>query len=249
MSAPPVLRVVAVDDEPPARDLVRQYLEECRGYELAALAADAFAAVRAIDEHRPEILVLDIQMPKVDGFELLELLPDRPEVIFATAYDEYAIRAFEVEAVDYLLKPFSRERLEEALERARARIEAGEGPDLDRLARRAARARGPLERLLVREGSRVHVIARGEIDYVEARDDYVVIHAGGVGHRKKQTLTELEERLGGEPFVRVHRSYLLNLDRLAGLESYAKDSRVAFLEDGRRLPVSRSGYARLRRHL
>ncbi len=202
--------------------------------------------MKAVEEHRPDLLLLDVQMPKLNGFEVLELLSFRPRVIFITAYDEYALKAFEVDAVDYLLKPFPAERLGQALERARERIAGGQEQTLDGLVGRAGAEREAPARLLVREGARIHVLAAEQIDYVESQDDYVVIRAGELRLRKKQTLGEVEARLSRAGFVRIHRCYLLNLERLDRLESYAKDSRVAFLADGTRLPVSRSGYARLR---
>jgi two-component system LytT family response regulator len=247
------IRLVVVDDEPPARDLIRQYLDGREEYEIAAFCRDGFEAVKAVDELRPEILLLDVQMPKLNGFEVLELLEEPPQVIFTTAHDEFALRAFEVAAVDYLLKPFEADRLLEALARARARLEVDtdapqasvsrEGGERLRQARIAEQ--GPAARLLVRDGVSVRVIPRGEIDYLEARDDYVIIHATAGTFRKKQPLGELEELLG-DGFVRIHRGYLVQLDRLREIEPYAKDSRVAFLAEGTRLPVSRAGYARLR---
>jgi two-component system, LytTR family, response regulator len=247
------IRLVVVDDEPPARDLVRQYLEGCDGYEIVAFCRDGFEAVKAVDEHSPEILLLDVQMPKLNGFEVLELLEEPPQVIFTTAHDEYALRAFEVAAVDYLLKPFEADRLIQALARARARLEVEtDAPETslpressDRLRQARNAEQGPAARLVARDGASVRVIPRGEIDYLEARDDYVLIHATPGTFRKKQPLGELEELLG-DGFVRIHRGYLVQLDRLREIEPYAKDSRVAFLADGTRLPVSRTGYARLR---
>lgn len=188
-------------------------------------------------------------MPKLDGFEVLELITHHPQVVFTTAHDEHALRAFEVRAVDYLLKPFNEERFGEALERARERIERGERQPLESLARAKREESGELDRILVREGARIHVVDRDAIDYLESEDDYVVIHAGKLRLRKKQPLSELEALLDPDSFVRIHRCYLLNVSRLARIEPYAKDSRVAFLRDGTRLPVSRSGYARLKQLL
>jgi two-component system LytT family response regulator len=257
------LRVLVVDDEAPARALAAEYLAAEPGVELAGECANGFEAVRAVGDLDPDVLLLDVQMPKLDGFEVLELLGPRPRgrpaVVFATAFDEYAIRAFEVRAVDYLLKPFAAERLREALGRARERLgrgaagdSAGSGgagePPPDPLADLATAARGgrPIDRILVRDGSRIHVIPAAQLDYAEARGDVVRLKAGGEEHRKSQTLAELEARLDPARFVRIHRAYLLNVERLARLELYAKDSRVAILADGTKLPVSRAGYARLR---
>ncbi|HSL23592.1 MAG TPA: LytTR family transcriptional regulator DNA-binding domain-containing protein [Vicinamibacterales bacterium] len=242
------LTAVIVDDEAPARMVLKEYLAGHADIRLAAECANGFEAVKAVTEHHPDLLFLDVQMPKLDGFEVLELLSgalDRTAVVFATAYDEYALRAFEVHAVDYLLKPYSAERFNEALARARARLgrEAPAGPPAAAAAE--ARRRRTLERVLIRDGAQVHVLSIDAIDYVEAQDDYVAFHAGGRSHLKEQTLADVESALDPTRFVRVHRSYIVNVERIARVELYAKDSRVAILADGSRLPVSRSGYQRL----
>ena len=242
------LTAVIVDDEAPARMVLKEYLAAYEDIALAAECANGFEAVKAVTEHRPDLLFLDVQMPKLDGFEVLDLLAgalDRTAVIFATAYDEFALRAFEVHAVDYLLKPYSVERFGEALVRARARLgrETPAAPPRQ-LADEARRGRA-LERILIRDGAQVHVIPVDQIDYVEAQDDYVAFRAGGKTHLKEQTLAELEQALDASRFVRVHRSYIVNVERIARVELYAKDSRVAILRDGSRLPVSRAGYQRL----
>jgi two-component system LytT family response regulator len=248
---PETLHAVLVDDEAPARALLREYLGAHDDVTVAAECANGFEAVKVIHELRPEIVFLDVQMPKLDGFEVLELLEPGPAVVFCTAYDEYALRAFEVHAVDYLLKPFSRERLAEALTRVRARRGAATsvaGPVTHALEISAAARPGtrPLERILVRDGAKVHVIPVDQVDYLEAQDDYVAIHAQGRSWLKPQPLAELAAQLDPAHFVRIHRSYVLPVTRLARLELYAKDSRVAILPDGKQLPVSRSGYARLK---
>lgn len=240
------LRVIIVDDEEPARALLREYLAAHDDIEVVGECANGFEAVKAVVEHRPDLLLLDVQMPKLSGFEVLELLPEAPAVVFVTAHDEFAVRAFETHAVDYLLKPFSGERLSEALGRARTRL--GHPPPLPAAAlHRAARpVASHLDRVLVREGAKVHVVLAAAIDYVEAQDDTIVIHAGAARHRKQQTLAALEEQLDPGRFVRIHRTFLLNVERLERLERYAKDSHLAILRNGTRLPVSRAGYARLR---
>jgi two-component system LytT family response regulator len=207
---------------------------------------DGLSAVEAIGRLEPDLVLLDVQMPGLDGFEVLELLDRAPAIVFVTAYDEYAVKAFEVGAVDYLLKPFPRQRLTEAVARAAARRAAGLGQPLAELAAAARRGRRPLSRLLVREQGRVHVLPAERIDYVEAQGDYVRFRLGERYLSKQETLGELEALLDPARFVRIHRSYLLNVERLSRLELYAKDSRVAVLADGTRLPVSRAGYARLR---
>ncbi len=240
------LRVIIVDDEEPARRLLRELLEGLRGIRVVAECCNGFEAVKAVSEHEPDILLLDIQMPKLDGFEVVELLDPGLPVIFVTAYDEHALRAFEVHAVDYLLKPFSAERLRTALERARGR--KGQSPEtpVETIASAARPHVSHLQRILVREGVRVHVIPIDEVDYIEARDDAVAIHVGPNEHLKPQRLAALADRLDPDRFIRVHRSFVVNIDRISRIELYAKDSRIAILTDGIQIPVSRSGYARLR---
>ncbi len=241
-------RTIIVDDEEPARLILREFIQESPGLELVTECANGFEAVKAIGELAPDLIFLDVQMPKLDGFEVLALLESPPAVIFTTAYDEYALRAFEVHAADYLLKPFSQERFNEAVEHARA-LDRSRPPNLKKLAEAGPRAERPLERILVKDGSRVSVVPVENVDYVEAQDDYVAIYSGGKCLLKQQTLTDLASRLNRDEFVRIHRSYLLNIRRLARIELYAKDSRLAILESGKQLPVSRSGYVRLREHL
>jgi two-component system, LytTR family, response regulator len=246
VTAPP-LRVLVVDDEAPARTLLVEYLAAEPGIVVVGECANGFEAVKAVAQLQPDLLLLDIQMPKLDGFEVLELLRPAPAVVFVTAHDEHALRAFEVHAVDYLLKPVAAERLSAAL--ARVRAQGGASPEAAPAAvlRQAARPAGGgyLERIATRAGTAVHVFPVGRLDYAEAQDDFLVLVAAGVRHRKQQTLNELEALLDPARFVRIHRSYLLNVERLARVELYAKDSRVAILADGTKLPVSRAGYARL----
>jgi two-component system LytT family response regulator len=251
-SAPPAprLRVALVDDEDPARALLREYLSEHGDVDIVAECRNGFEAVKAVAETRPDLLFLDVQMPKLDGFEVLDLVGRDVAVVFVTAFDEHALRAFEVHAVDYLLKPVAPERFALALARARARRRSGlPVPAPDALLADARPRERPVDRVLVRQGARVHVISATELDYAEAQDDYVGLRSGGKLHLKQQTLGDLEATLDPARFVRIHRSYLLNLDRLARLESEGKDQRVAVLRDGTRLPVSRSGYARLKQLL
>jgi two-component system LytT family response regulator len=238
------IRAVIVDDEELSRALLKEYLARHRDLAVVAECTNGFEAVQAVNDLAPDLLFLDIQMPKLDGFEVLELIGDEVEVIFVTAYDEFALRAFEVHALDYLLKPFGPERFDSALERARGRLG---GPD--RAAIRAlveARDRGAgLDRVLIRAGPNVYVFEIDRIDYVRAQDDYVAFVVAGKEYLKQQRLGELEKQLDPARFVRIHRSHILNIDRLARLELYAKDSYAAILRDGTRLAVSRSGYARL----
>jgi two-component system LytT family response regulator len=240
------LRVAVVDDEPLARDLIREFLSHHPNVEIVAECANGFDAVREIEKVKPDLVFLDIQMPKLTGFEVLELLNEPVPVIFVTAYEEFAIRAFEVHAVDYLLKPVSQERLDEALKHAAERLRIGHAPDYHALVRDAQSKQGWLERVLIREGTNVHVLPVASIDYAEAQDDYVCFHAAGTTHLKTMRLNELADRLDPGKFVRIHRSFVLNLDRLARIELYAKDSRIVILKNGDRLPVSRAGYDRLK---
>lgn len=239
------LRVIVVDDEELARRLLRELLSAHDDVQIVAECANGFEAVKAIAEHAPDLLLLDVQMPKLDGFDVLELIGNSVPVIFVTAYDSFAVRAFEVHAVDYLLKPFGGDRLAEALARARTRIPAASDRTADLVA--AVRSgRQPLERILIRDRSDVHVVPVGRVDYIESQDDYVAIRAAGRSYLKEQTLAELERLLDGSRFVRIHRRYILNISRLTKIEQSATESRTAVLADGTELPISRSGYARLK---
>ena len=242
------LRAIIVDDEELARQILREYLDRAGDVEVVAECANGFEAVKAAGEHRPDLLFLDIQMPKLDGFEVLELIDPPVAVIFVTAYDQYALKAFDAAAVDYLLKPFSTERLGKALERARALLSDPQPRSLQ-ASDLAAAARPPgqaLERVVVKDGTKVHIIPIAKLDYVEAQDDYIALHSEKKQYLKQQTISSIEAQLDPARFARVHRSYILNLERIARIEPYTKDSRVAVLQDGAQLPVSRSGYARLK---
>ncbi|MEO5934114.1 MAG: LytTR family DNA-binding domain-containing protein [Duganella sp.] len=241
------MRIIIVDDEMLARAVVREYLSEHADAEIVAECANGFEAVKAITELSPDLVILDIQMPKLDGFEVAELAGAGTRYIFATAFDQYAIKAFEFHALDYLLKPFSQQRFDQALAHARANVGKG-APDtaVDNMVREAAARNKPLGRVLIRDGAKVHVIGSDKIDYVEAQDDYVQIRSEGKSYLKNQRLTELEGQLDGEQFLRIHRSYLVNIACVERIEQATKDSPVAILKDGGRLPVSRSGYQKIR---
>jgi two-component system, LytTR family, response regulator len=237
------MNVMIVDDEELARRLLREMLAAHADIEIVAECANGFEAVKAAAERRPDLIFLDVQMPKLDGFEVLELIGPGVGVIFVTAYDTYALRAFDVHAVDYLLKPFSRDRFEAALALAENRL--GENTPPPAVLAATARAPGYLERIVVKDGARVHIIPVARLDFAEAQDDYICLTSNGKTYLKQQTIASLEESLDPRQFIRIHRSYIVNLDRVVKMEPYSKDSKVAVLSDGRQLPVSRAGYQRL----
>ncbi len=242
------IRTIIVDDEELARKMLLELLAAHPEIEVVAECANGFEAVKVVTELKPDLVFLDIQMPKLDGFEVLDLIGTDRAVIFVTAYDEYALKAFEIHAVDYLLKPFPAERFETALQRAKQRL----GGKLPPPAELASSARPPaqyLERIAVRDGTRVYVIPVAKLDYAEAQDDYVALCTEGRKHLKQQTISSLETALDPQRFLRIHRSYIVNLERVTKIEPYSKDNHVVVLASGGQLPVSRSGYARLRAFL
>lgn len=238
------LRTIVVDDEELARKVMRELLSAHDEIEIVTECRNGLEAVKAVAEHKPDLLFLDVQMPKLTGFDVLELVgPDVP-VIFVTAYDEYAMKAFEVHAVDYLLKPVGKERLASALQRVKTR--AAEKRPMPAELTSAARPAGQFaERLVVKDGTRVTLIPVAKLDYAEAQDDYVALASEGQKHLKQQTIASLEAALDPKMFVRIHRSYVVNLLRVTRIEPYGKESRVVVLSNGAKLPVSRAGYARL----
>ena len=245
MPSQSLIRTIIVDDEEPARLVLREFLSAHKEVKIIAECANGFDAVKAITESKPDLIILDIQMPKLNGFEVLELVEQPPSIIFATAYNQFAVKAFEVHAVDYLLKPFSKERLSEALEHAKGHVKKKFIP-LQELASAAGMKTSPLERILVKDGSKVYVIPADKIDYIEAQDDYIAIKLDGKTHLKQERMAVIEKELDSSKFVRVHRSYILNLERIARIELYAKDSRMAILKDGTKLLISRAGYDKLK---
>jgi two-component system LytT family response regulator len=239
-------KALIVDDEELARHVIREYLQSHPEIAVAAECANGIEAVKAVAEHTPNLIFLDVQMPKLTGFDVLELIGTEVPVIFVTAYDQYAMRAFDVHAVDYLLKPIGRDRFDAAVERAKSRLGAQKMPSPHELAAAARPPQQFLERLVVKDGTKVTLIPVGKLDYAEAQDDYVALATQGKKHLKQQTIAGLEAGLDPNSFVRIHRSYIVNLERVARIEPYGKDSRLAILADGTRLPVSRAGYARLK---
>ncbi len=237
------IRALIVDDEQLARLVIREYLQAHPDVEIVAECANGFDAVKAIAELAPELVFLDIQMPKLNGFEVVELAGAKPRYIFVTAFDQFALKAFEVHAVDYLLKPFGQARFDAAL--AHARTSLG-GNEAAMAAVVGAARQGPLERVLIRDGARVHVIGADKIDYIEAQDDYVQIHSQGKHYLKSQRMSELEQQLDPQRFLRIHRSYIVNIEGVDRIEQVAKDSHVALLKDGAKVPISRSGFQKLK---
>ncbi|MFC0168630.1 LytR/AlgR family response regulator transcription factor [Pseudoduganella danionis] len=243
------MRIIIVDDEMLARGVVREYLAEHPDVEVVAECANGFEAVKAITELAPDLVFLDIQMPKLDGFEVAELAGNKTRYIFATAFDQYAIKAFDFHALDYLLKPFSQQRFDQALAHARANLAAsgaaGDAAVANMVKEAVARQR-PLGRVLIRDGAKVHVITCDKIDVIEAQDDYVQIRSEGRNYLKNQRMAELEEQLDGEQFMRIHRSWIVNIACVERIEQATRDSYVAVLRDGSKVPVSRSGYQKIR---
>jgi two-component system, LytTR family, response regulator len=239
------LRALIIDDENLARQILRDYAQEVAGLEIIAECSNGFDAVKAIAELKPNLVFLDVQMPKLDGFEVLELIDAPLAVIFVTAYDHYAMRAFEAHAVDYLLKPVHPDRFKKAIERARARL--GEpSPPYAQLKTDAQPPGQTLERIVAKDGAKVHIIPIEKLDYVEAQDDYIALHSDNRNYLKQQTIAAIEAQLDPVRFARIHRSYIVNLDRIVRIEPFTKDSRVAILGSGARIPVSRSGLNKLK---
>jgi two-component system LytT family response regulator len=241
------VRIIIVDDEALARGVVREYLGEHADVEIVGECANGFEAVKAIAELAPDLVFLDIQMPKLDGFEVAELAGGKTRFIFATAFDQYAVKAFEFHALDYLLKPFSQQRFDQALAHARANLgNPVSAAAVDAMVREAVGRNRPIGRVLIRDGAKVHVIASEKIDYVEAQGDYLQFYSEGKSYLKNQSMAELESQLAPEQFMRIHRSYIVNIECVSRIEQASKDSHVAILKDGSRLPISRSGYQKIR---
>lgn len=232
-------KVVVIDDEQPAREVVKHFLKDLAGYEVVAECENGFEGVKAISELHPDLIFLDIQMPKLDGFEMLELIPDPPMVIFCTAYDEFALKAFEHNALDYLLKPFNKERFTEALKKVKKPENEQVLPEL------SGTYHSPLERIAVKTGDKIDIIPVEKIDYLEAQDDYVEIHSGGKKYLKGQRMKYFETALD-ERFVRIHRGFILNVQLLDRIEKFGKETHLAILKNGEQLTVSASGYAKLK---
>lgn len=242
-----MIRAIIIDDEPLARSLVKDYLKSHPDVTVVAECGDGFEGVKAIGQHKPDLLLLDIQMPKINGFEMLELLDAPPAVIFTTAFDEYALQAFERHAVDYLLKPYSQERFDKALEKWK-----GQRVESNRNTESLLTEHTPPEeinRIVVKKGNNIVIVPVPGIHYLEAYDDYVKIHTRDGFYLKKKTMAHYERLLVAAQFVRVHRSYLINLQELTRIEPLEKDTHIALLKSGARIPLSQVGYQKLREAL
>ncbi|MCU0378191.1 MAG: LytTR family transcriptional regulator DNA-binding domain-containing protein [Bacteroidales bacterium] len=245
------IRALIIEDESPARELIRFMLKDHPEIEVVGECGDGFCGAKEIKEKRPDLIFLDIQMPKLTGFELLEVLDERPQVIFTTAFDQYAIRAFELNAVDYLLKPFSKERFDGALAKAVSLIgmESQEPVKIENLINTATEAEGYLTRIVFRKGAGIKIIPLNLISYLAAEDDYVMIYYNEGKALKPKTMKYYEEHLPPTLFLRIHRSFMVNVEHITRLEPYSKDNYVAILKSGEKIPVSRAGYKLLREKL
>lgn len=239
-------KVIIIDDEPLARSIVKEYLQQHPQLELVAECGDGFDGVKAIQQYRPDLIFLDIQMPKINGFEMLELIEQPPAVIFTTAFDEYAIRAFEAHAVDYLLKPFNQERFDKAL--AKWMDNKAPAPEAVTKELLATAAQSPAQnnRIVVKNGSKIKIIPAHDVYFLEAADDYVKIHTQEGYFLKNKTMAYFEQVLDAQQFVRSHRSYIVNVQQITRIDPYEKDNHVAILRTGAKVPVSRGGYAKLK---
>jgi len=244
-------KTLIIDDEKPARDIIRTFLKDFPEVEVTAECSDGFSGLKAIQEYNPDLVFLDIQMPKLTGFEVLELIDNPPLIIFSTAYDQYAIRAFEMNATDYILKPYSRERFSQAVRKALSNLQGGTSarPDIQGLLKTAEEKDELLQRIAVKSRHKVHVIAVNEIVYLEAEGDYVMIHTGDGKYLKEKTMKYFESHLEVEKFIRIHRSYIVNAESIERIELYDKESYSVLLKNGTSLRASTSGYKLLKQVL
>ncbi|SRR5260221_486100 len=247
-----IVKAILIDDEPLARMIVREYLQAWPEIIIAQECSDGFEGIKAIQQHHPDLIFLDIQMPKINGFEMLELVEQPPAVIFTTAFDEYAIRAFENHAVDYLLKPFSKDRFDKALRKWIDQRPAA-GPDsraaagsTEALLETASQSPTQQQRIVVKTGGKIKIIPLEDIHYLEAADDYVKIHTHNGAFLKNRTMSYFEHALDPTQFVRTHRSYILNIQQVTRIDPYEKDSHLCILQSGAQVPVSKAGYVKLK---
>lgn len=240
------LRTIIIEDEELARNLLRTYLNDHAEIDIIGECENGFDGVKAINELNPDLVFLDIQMPKITGFEMLELLDHRPEIIFTTAYDQFALKAFEYNAVDYLLKPFSKDRLMAAIEKVSTRIQSGEdsGERFENLS--GVPHNGYLDRVVVKDRHKINIITVDVIRYIESLDDYVLIYTTEGRHMKQKTMKFFEDHLDPNDFIRIHRSYIVQVKFIAEIQQYEKESYVVILKDKTKLKVSKSGYKKIK---
>jgi two-component system LytT family response regulator len=244
-------KAIIIDDEKPARDIIRTFLKDITGIEVIAECSDGFAGLKAIQDMKPDLVFLDIQMPKLTGFEVLELIENPPLIIFSTAYDQYAIRAFEMNATDYILKPYSRERFIQAVGKAVTKLQNGVAaqPEVQMLIQTADEKEELLQRIAVKTRHKVHVFGVNEIIYLEAEGDYVMIHIKDGNYLKEKTMKYFESHLDPEKFIRIHRSFIVNAEAIERIELYDKESYAVLLKNGASLKASTSGYKLLKQIL
>jgi two-component system LytT family response regulator len=242
------IRTVIIDDEKLAREITKSYLSKHPEIELIAECSNGFDAIKKINEDKPDLIFLDIQMPKISGFEMLELLDDPPAIIFTTAYDQYAIKAFEVSAVDYLLKPYSEERFNDALKKSYALIKDKfqQNSAIKNIIDHNDEKIEFLERIVIKDGSKISIVPVDSIKWIEAQDDYVMINSEQGRFLKKKTMKFFENHLDENMFIRIHRSYIINADFIQHLEQKGKESYQLILKNGRELPVSKTGLSKLK---
>ena len=238
-------KIITIDDEPLARSIVKEYLQKYPELEVVQECNDGFEGFKAIQQHHPDLIFLDIQMPKINGFEMLELLDQAPGVIFTTAFDEYAIKAFEAHAIDYLLKPFSQERFDKAIQKWKEQKVSSQKNTED-LLETASHSPAQSQRIVVKTGSKIKIIPVHDVLYLEAADDYVKVHTQEGNFLKNKTMSHFEKTLDPQQFVRSHRSYIINIQQITRIDPYEKDNHVAILKSGAKVPVSRNGYVKLR---
>ncbi len=239
-------KVLIIDDEPLARSIVKECLQQHPRLQLMEECTNGFEGVKAIQQHQPDLIFLDIQMPKITGFEMLELIENPPHVIFTTAFDEYAMQAFEANAIDYLLKPFSQQRFNKAIGKWMEISKTQTTTSTEHLLKEAAKHPAQNERVVVKTGTKIKIIPVNDIHYLEAADDYVKIVTGEGSFLKKQTMSYFEEVLKASLFVRTHRSYMVNIQQITRIDPYEKENHVAVLKSGAKIPVSRAGYPKLK---
>ena len=237
------MKIIIIDDEPLARSIVKEYLQSYNEAEVVAECNDGFEGMKAIQQYQPALIFLDIQMPKINGFEMLELIENPPPVIFTTAFDEFAIKAFELNATDYLLKPFSKERFDKAVQK---HLHQSATPQANAVLETAAQSPTQQNRVVVKDGSKIKIIPVSQIHYLEAADDYAKIVTAEGAFLKKRTMNFFEQSLGIHHFVRIHRSYIVNTQLITRIDPYEKDSHLVLLTTGAKLPASKAGYLKLK---